>query len=367
MAFSLRCSYASVCGVLLVAIGGGLLKTHASSSGDISGMLPALWEGDCTGLQAQLLLTTIVGMTNSSFCPFLRSSLANTASTSTLVIFTDDARKVMLLPRVKVITVSKTAPMVWHLWRYFLYARYLDFCMERLPPDSIQGVAISDSRDVFVLGDIWRSHAVQDAVLNNRVMLSLQGNPTSGGPGAPMPVRHRRTNMRWIRSCFPGAEKDGKLLDTPVSCSGVTIGGSKAMLKYAHKMADLLVHGADAKCWFTKGADQALHIMLLKMSMESSPDLDFRVTVLPNGESPVYSAVHGFPISVSLQGKVTVVRGFLRERRFSPMILHQYDRDEHISRIVRGLYNCSSGVRFAVLSWYWLGWTALQVFISLAV
>eukprot|EP00983_Pelagomonas_calceolata_P052943 1143075-Pelagomonas_calceolata.AAC.1 len=250
--------------------------------------------------------------------------------------------------------------MVWHLWRYFLYSKYLEFCMERLPPNSIQRVAISDSRDVFVLGNIWHSRAVQDAVLNDQVMFSLQGNPTSSGPGAPMPIRHRRTNMRWIRVCFPGAERDAKLLNVPVSCSGVTVGSSKAMLNYTNKLADLLLNGAHARCWVTRGADQALHIMLLKMSLDASPDLNFRIKVLPNGESPVYSAVHGFPISVSPQGKVAVARGFLREWRFSPMILHQYDRDEHISRVVRGVYNCSSGVRYALLSRHWLGWAALQ-------
>jgi len=357
--------------VLLVTLGGGLLNrahTHASSSGNFSNLLPELRDWDCPAglLEPYLLLTTFVGMTSSSFCPFLRSTLANMASTSTLVVFTDDAHRLTFVPPlVKVIMVSKAAPMVWHLWRYFLYSKYLEFCMERLPPNSIQRVAISDSRDVFVLGNIWHSRAVQDAVLNDQVMFSLQGNPTSSGPGAPMPIRHRRTNMRWIRVCFPGAERDAKLLNVPVSCSGVTVGSSKAMLNYTNKLADLLLNGAHARCWVTRGADQALHIMLLKMSLDASPDLNFRIKVLPNGESPVYSAVHGFPISVSPQGKVAVARGFLREWRFSPMILHQYDRDEHISRVVRGVYNCSSGVRYALLSRHWLGWAALQVVMSL--
>eukprot|EP00983_Pelagomonas_calceolata_P052945 1143075-Pelagomonas_calceolata.AAC.3 len=48
--------------------------------------------------QPDVPVFVVDGMTSSSFCPFLRSTLANMASTSTLVVFTDDAHRLTFVP-----------------------------------------------------------------------------------------------------------------------------------------------------------------------------------------------------------------------------------------------------------------------------
>ncbi len=129
------------------------------------------------------------------------------------------------------------------------YAIYLDYLRARR--DRYDQVMMADTRDVV-----------------------FQANPFDGVGGAKChfflesaarTIGQDPTNSRWVRGCFTAAEADA-LAARRISCSGITIGGTAAVIAYLEHM----VARVRAMPWriyraIGHGYDQAIHNFLVHL------------------------------------------------------------------------------------------------------
>jgi hypothetical protein len=187
--------------------------------------------------------------------------------------------------------------------RYGWYYRYLV-----RHGHQYRNVMVSDVRDVLFLAQPF-SFDIGDSVwffLENEELR----------------LRDQTNNRGWLIGAYgePAFEAIG---DRPISCSGLTIGSSEAMLSYLGLMVD---HLARLPRQF-KGIDQGVHNYLLHN------DLVQHARMVPNARGPVLTVgTMSGPAAVEL----------LRSRRSEAKIIHQYDRHPALAAELAGLLGAPS-------------------------
>jgi hypothetical protein len=129
------------------------------------------------------------------------------------------------------------------------YAIYLNYLRKRL--SRYDQVMMSDVRDVLFQKNPF------DGITSPQCHFYLEA--------APHTIGEDPTNSRWVRGCFTEAEAD-KLAGCRISCSGITIGGTDAIVAYLEKM----VAKVRAMPWriyrrIGHGYDQAIHNYLVHL------------------------------------------------------------------------------------------------------
>lgn len=129
------------------------------------------------------------------------------------------------------------------------YAIYLDYLRRRA--DRYDQVMMSDTRDVV-----------------------FQANPFDGIDGAPChfflenaarTIGEDPTNWRWVRGCFTAAEAEA-LAPCRISCSGITIGSTAAIIAYLeHMVARVRAMPMRIYREIGHGYDQAIHNYLVHL------------------------------------------------------------------------------------------------------
>lgn len=197
----------------------------------------------------------------------------------------------------------------------------------------VKAILLSDSRDTLFQSSVWGEASVENAVRVGAVIFSLEGNPGANGAPRDILVRDQRHNYLWLRKCFPSAFQNKKWLDVlPVSCAGVTVGGARGVMQYVQSMITVALTVSD-KC-FRTNIDQGIHNVLLNASIRGE-DGSLHIWPISNGESPVYNAGYGMPLSYQKRPPLIYVkRGAWT---FHPAIVHQFDRDQHVKKMMEGL------------------------------
>ena len=137
-------------------------------------------------------------------------------------------------------------------------------------------------------------------------------------------------NAEWMELAFGEATRE-QLSDSPIVCSGVTIGPTDLIIDYLEKMADLFMR-APGKGWEVApmagqisgqkwtGLDQGVHNYLVFNALLP------RFTLYPNDGGPV--------LTVGIEDKVSLNNcGFIVNKCGDvPNIVHQYDRHWHVAK-----------------------------------
>jgi hypothetical protein len=191
------------------------------------------------------------------------------------------------------------------------YAIYLDYLRARL--SRYDQVMMSDVRDVV-----------------------FQRNPFEGVAGpqchfylesAARTIGADPTNSRWVRGCFPAAEAD-RLAECRISCSGITIGGTAAIVAYLEKMTARV----RAMPWriyrrIGHGYDQAIHNYLVHLD----PAID-GVVVENNGHIATMALEPRASYRLDHENRIHGTDGHLFP------ICHQYDRFPDLLKAVEARY-----------------------------
>jgi hypothetical protein len=191
------------------------------------------------------------------------------------------------------------------------YAIYLDYMRPRMA--RYDQLMISDVRDVV-----------------------FQRNPFDGiaGPqchfyleSAVRTIGQDPTNSRWVRGCFTAAEV-AALADRRISCSGITIGGTTAVVAYLERMA-ARVAAMPMRIYreIGHGYDQAIHNFLVHLD----PAID-GILVENNGHIATMALEPRALYSLDGEAGIHAADG-----RLFP-ICHQYDRFPDILKAVERRY-----------------------------
>jgi hypothetical protein len=191
------------------------------------------------------------------------------------------------------------------------YAIYLDYLRPRMA--RYDQLMISDVRDVV-----------------------FQRNPFDGiaGPqchfyleSAVRTIGQDPTNSRWVRGCFTAAEV-AALADRRISCSGITIGGTTAVVAYLERMA-ARVAAMPMRIYreIGHGYDQAIHNFLVHLD----PAID-GILVENNGHIATMALEPRALYSLDGEAGIHAADG-----RLFP-ICHQYDRFPDILKAVERRY-----------------------------
>jgi hypothetical protein len=133
-----------------------------------------------------------------------------------------------------------------HARRYAIYLNYL-----RTQASRYDQVMMSDVRDVVFQRNPF------DSVASPKCHFYLEG--------AVRTIRDDPTNWRWVRGCFSAVDAE-RLAACRISCSGITIGGTAAIIAYLERMAARI----RAMPWriyreIGHGYDQAIHNYLVHL------------------------------------------------------------------------------------------------------
>jgi hypothetical protein len=191
------------------------------------------------------------------------------------------------------------------------YAIYLDYLRPRMA--RYDQLMISDVRDVV-----------------------FQRNPFDGiaGPqchfyleSAVRTIGQDPTNSRWVRGCFTAAEV-AALADRRISCSGITIGGTTAVVAYLERMA-ARVAAMPMRIYreIGHGYDQAIHNFLVHLD----PAID-GILVENNGHIATMALEPRELYALDAAARIRAPDG-----RLYP-ICHQYDRFPDIRAAVEARY-----------------------------
>ena len=191
------------------------------------------------------------------------------------------------------------------------YAIYLDYLRARI--DRYDQVMLCDTRDVVFQRNPF------DGITGPKCHFFLES--------AARTIGEDPTNSRWVRGCFSAAEADA-LAKCRISCSGITIGGTAAIIDYLEHMVarvremPLRIYRA-----IGHGYDQAIHNLLVHLS----PNIDG--IVVENNEHIATMALEPRNLYVlDEQARIHAADG-----RMFP-ICHQYDRFPDIRAAVESRY-----------------------------
>ncbi len=131
-------------------------------------------------------------------------------------------------------------------------------------------------------------------------------------------------NRKWLAEAF-GDRVDPTLYDKEVSCAGVTLGTSEAMMRYL----DLMLHGLQKVEMMTPvaGVDQAVHNEILHLNK-----IDGSV-LFGNGNPLCNTMGHGDPLSLDIDSNVLANDGT------KVAILHQFDRIPQVAKPKLSLFH----------------------------
>jgi hypothetical protein len=186
---------------------------------------------------------------------FVESLRANYAGDVLLLIRWPGVRVARYLKsrRIRVLRVFQTRSFTRsvHARRY---AIYLEFLRARLA--RYDQVMISDVRDVVFQRNPF------DGIASPKCHFYLEG--------AVRTIGEDPTNSRWVRGCFSAYEAE-RLAACRISCSGITIGGTAAIVAYL----ELMVERIRLLPWriyrkIGHGYDQAIHNYLVHLAPEAA-------------------------------------------------------------------------------------------------
>lgn len=282
-------------------------------------------------------------------CPFLRS-IATWSPCAVVVLFTDQRKAMAPLlaqvgARAHLLQLEDATPgnatalprgTKPGMLRWLDFQRYVAANVHRM-----RGLMVTDVRDVLLQSSVWHHTATVAALHHNATLFSLEGSHnTVHGIGG--------VNHLWVEACYGKAAADA-LLGMPTSCNGVTLGAAGAVHAYLNTMVELITQQAAAKnlrCLVTEsGAEQGIHNYLLHaLGPRGSNNLSFTVSVLANGQSPVYTLLRGFPVTIDAFHQVTIRRNSSAgEIVLHPSLLHQYDRSHTLFLTLQKAYSCIEG------------------------
>jgi len=195
-----------------------------------------------------------------------------------------------------------------HARRYAIYADYL-----RRRADRYDQVMLSDVRDV-----VFQRHPFED-ITSSKCHFFLEGSSQTIGEDP--------TNSRWVRGCATVAEAEA-VASRRISCSGITIGGTCAIISYLDRMTQR-IRAIPFRVYrkIGHGYDQGIHNLLIY--------LDHRidgVIVENNGHIATMAIEPQSLYRLDDAGQIRLAAGHL------PAICHQYDRFPQFRDTVEARY-----------------------------
>jgi hypothetical protein len=213
-------------------------------------------------------------------------------------------RAVDSIPILQVRSFSRSV----HARRYSIYADYL-----RARPDRFDQVMLSDVRDV-----VFQRHPFE-GITSPKCHFFLEG--------AAQTIGQDPTNSRWVRGCGT-AEQAEAVAGRRISCSGITIGGTRAMLAYLDAMADR-IRNIPFRVYrkIGHGYDQGIHNLLVHLN----PDID-GIIVQNNGHIATMALEPQSLYRLDNSAQIHTTSGHL------PPICHQYDRFPEFRHAIEARY-----------------------------
>eukprot|EP00798_Chlamydomonas_sp_ICE-L_P018896 gene18896-25454_t len=293
---------------------------------------------------SNFVLTAAFSMHPLQLCPFGRSIEMHSPGTFVVIFIEDvDVDEWKLQKGGNVVTARVPAGFntggAWHQWRWVAYHAYLEMCGYLAPDSQKSGMmAILDGRDAIFQDDLWKNPMMLKAQETTSVILTLEGNPERNGESwTPVnrTIRTEEWNRNWVGACFEDKKVPDKfnttiedILDSPISCSGTTMGSSTAVGSYVASMVDELFN-CPKNCWNQAGADQAVHNYLVTIAIQESDTggdlLPWNSLVLVTGIAPAYNCALGRNLHLK-HGDVHRYYLDLGSYEFLPPVVHQYDR-----------------------------------------
>lgn len=183
-----------------------------------------------------------------------------------------------------------------HARRYEIYADYL-----RARPDRYDQVMLSDVRDV-----VFQRHPFE-GFASPKCHFFLEGDCQTIGADP--------TNSRWVRGCGTPQQADA-VAGRRISCSGITIGGTPAVLAYIDLMA-ARIRAIPFRVYrkIGHGYDQGIHNLLIHLN----PDVD-GIIVQNNGHIATMALEPQSAYRLDEGAYISTAGGHV------PAICHQYDR-----------------------------------------
>jgi hypothetical protein len=216
---------------------------------------------------------------------------------------------VQTIPIVQVRSFSRSV----HARRYAIYSDYL-----RGHPDQYDQVMLSDVRDV-----VFQRHPFEN-ITSQQCHFFLEGETQTIG--------EEPINLRWVKGCATPAEVAAVEMRR-ISCSGITIGGTRSIIGYLDCMAKR-IREIPFRVYrqIGHGYDQGIHNLLIHLNSE----IDGRI--VRNNE---HIATMGLEPQSFYQldegGQIRTSTGHL------PAICHQYDRFPEFRAAVEARYVVSTG------------------------
>jgi len=183
-----------------------------------------------------------------------------------------------------------------HARRYTIYAEYL-----RANADRYDQVMLSDTRDV-----VFQTHPFE-GISGDQCHFFLESGVRTIGTD--------ETNARWVKGCF-SPQDAAALASKRISCSGITIGGTRAMLTYLDRMKQR-IDEVPYRIYreIGHGYDQGLHNGLVYLDKSISG-----ITVENNGHIATMALEPRTAYELGPDTRIRTASGHL------PAICHQYDR-----------------------------------------
>jgi len=202
------------------------------------------------------------------------------------------SRRVRSIPILQVRSFSRSV----HARRYGIYGAYL-----RARVKQYDQVLLSDVRDV-----VFQRHPFE-GITSPKCHFFLEGDDQKIG--------EEFYNSRWVRGCGTPDQIEA-VADCRISCSGITIGGTPAILAYLDRMADS-IRAIPFRVYrkIGHGYDQGIHNLLVHLS----PDID-GIIVQNNGHIATMALESQSLYRLDAEAQIHTAGGHL------PAICHQYDR-----------------------------------------
>ena len=203
----------------------------------------------------------------------------------------------------------------WYLMRHYLEKR----------KDQLEGgwVLAIDARDSFFQGDPFAFPQAPGDELYVFLEGSADADTVQSTESSKLRVNDWNRNV--IAACYNLTEIE-TALEGPVSCSGTVMGSYAAMVSYMRLMeGEMLRTANDPVCNSTGGRDQGFHNVLLHSKAIAR---EMKVTMFNNRDGALVHTTGDGLAWVDFLGRVLNMRGEV------PAIIHQWDRVDHLFRII---------------------------------
>jgi hypothetical protein len=215
-----------------------------------------------------------------------------------------DSRRVRSIPILQTRSFSRSV----HARRYAIYASYLQARLHQYDQ-----VLLSDVRDVA-----FQRHPFE-GITSPKCHFFLEGDKQTIGEDP--------TNTRWVRGCGTPDQVEA-VAARRISCSGITIGGTSAVLAYLDRMANR-IRDIPFRIYrkIGHGYDQGIHNLLVHLS----PDID-GIIVQNNGHIATMALEPQSLYRLDAAAQIRTAGGHL------PAIVHQYDRFAEFRAAIEARY-----------------------------